>query len=441
MQGKPRQGKARQGKARQGEARQNKTRQVKANKGKPTQCTRYDKAGLSMAWQSRKDTVRYGKILPEVTEYYNGKPVNKAKQNQKFSPKRLFKEIFLPSGYPHSVTTDYLAYQFWDTVQALASSLTGVLSTAAILKGAGVGNQEATVLSAALSWILKDGVGMIGRIIFAWCYGTCLDSDSKRWRLMADLLNDVSFFVDLLAGFLPQSYFVFIVCMSTLMRTIVGVSGGATRMAIIRHQARRENLADVAAKDGSQETLVGLISLALSIITLPLVESNKHLVWILFTILTAIHLTANYKAVTVLEFDVFNENRLKIVAKEFTKSGRILRKKEANSRENQQLFCFESKNRYYGCSLKKIEEFESKKTVKYAVGGCNAIIAYNEKEGGAIFNKDITVKELLLAAFRLEFEILGSTKFDATEFAEKLKRNGWSLDSHLLLMDEYSFED
>lgn len=35
-------------------------------------------------------------------------------------------------------------------------------------------------------------------------------------------------------------------------QAIVGVAGGATRTATIQHQARRDNMADVAAKDGSQ---------------------------------------------------------------------------------------------------------------------------------------------------------------------------------------------
>lgn len=36
------------------------------------------------------------------------------------------------------------------------------------------------------------------------------------------------------------------------MQSIVGVAGGATRAAMTQHQARRDNMADVAAKDGSQ---------------------------------------------------------------------------------------------------------------------------------------------------------------------------------------------
>ena len=35
----------------------------------------------------------------------------------------------------------------------------------------------------------------------------------------------------------------------------MGVAGGATRAAVVQHQARRDNMADVSAKDGSQVSL------------------------------------------------------------------------------------------------------------------------------------------------------------------------------------------
>ena len=37
--------------------------------------------------------------------------------------------VFLPSGFPHSVSEDYVQYQIWDTVQAFASSISGSLAT------------------------------------------------------------------------------------------------------------------------------------------------------------------------------------------------------------------------------------------------------------------------------------------------------------------------
>lgn len=39
----------------------------------------------------------------------------------------------------------------------------------------------------------------------------------------------------------------------------MGVAGGATRTALIQHQARRDNMADVAAKDGSQVSILAVI--------------------------------------------------------------------------------------------------------------------------------------------------------------------------------------
>lgn len=62
---------------------------------------------------------------------------------------------FLPEGYPQSVSDDYLEYQFWDSIQALCSSVTGLLSTRAILQGVGVGEATATPTAAVFQVLLK----------------------------------------------------------------------------------------------------------------------------------------------------------------------------------------------------------------------------------------------------------------------------------------------
>ncbi|PAV61664.1 hypothetical protein WR25_00681 [Diploscapter pachys] len=97
--------------------------------------------------------------------------------------------------YPHTVSDDYLEYQIWDTAQALASSLTAALSVEAVLRGAGVGNETATPLAASLTWLVKDGLGMIGRIAFTYCKGgpkwkkeNMLESEA--WENCEMALND-----------------------------------------------------------------------------------------------------------------------------------------------------------------------------------------------------------------------------------------------------------
>lgn len=199
-----------------------------------------------------------------------------------------------------------------DTCQAFASSIVGTLATQAVLKGAGVGDQSATVLAATLTWIYKDGVGMLGRIAFAWARGTELDADSKKWRLFADVLNDIAFFIDLLAAHF-RSLFTLLVCLSSLFRSLVGVAGGATRASLTEHQARRNNLADVSAKDGSQETLVNLTALLVSYLIVPVVSGNQTLIWCLFVLLTAVHLFANFKAVRSLQVRLLYISLLKFV--------------------------------------------------------------------------------------------------------------------------------
>lgn len=81
------------------------------------------------------------------------------------------REVLLPYGYPDSVSEDYFNYQLWDTAQAFCSTITSAFTTRAILKGVGVGNPKAAALSAAITWIMKEGTGMIGKIFFAWWKG------------------------------------------------------------------------------------------------------------------------------------------------------------------------------------------------------------------------------------------------------------------------------
>ncbi|PNF16648.1 RUS1 family protein C16orf58-like protein [Cryptotermes secundus] len=221
---------------------------------------------------------------------------------------QFFRQVFLPQGYPRSVSDDYYRYQLWDTLQAFCSTITGTLTTQAVMKGVGVGDSAATPFAAAITWILKDGTGMIGRIAFAWFEGTCLDGDCKKWRLFADVLNDMAMGLELLLPLL-SSYSTHILCITTTMKSIVGVAGGATRAAITQHQAIRNNMADVSAKDGSQETFVNLCASLVGIIILATFNEGEF-VWQLFTIFTVIHLYANYQAVLSLKMVTLNKARL-----------------------------------------------------------------------------------------------------------------------------------
>ncbi|ELK09111.1 RUS1 family protein C16orf58 homolog [Pteropus alecto] len=240
--------------------------------------------------------------------------------------------VFLPQGFPDSVSPDYLPYQLWDSVQAFASSLSGSLATHAVLLGIGVGNANASVSAATATWLVKDSAGMLGRIVFAWWKGSKLDCNAKQWRLFADILNDVAMFLEIMAPIYPIC-FTMIVCISNLAKCIVSVAGGATRAALTMHQARRNNMADVSAKDSSQETLVNLAGLLVSLLMLPLVSECPSFSLGCFFLLTALHIYANYRAVRALVIETLNEGRLWLVLKHFLQSGEVLDPTSANKME------------------------------------------------------------------------------------------------------------
>jgi len=48
----------------------------------------------------------------------------------------------------------------------------------------------------------------------------------------------------------------FSLCLASVSRSLVEVAGGATRAAITQHQAKANNISDVAAKDGSQVSII-----------------------------------------------------------------------------------------------------------------------------------------------------------------------------------------
>ncbi len=44
---------------------------------------------------------------------------------------------------------------------------------------------QATVASAAYTWVLKDGIGQFGGILFASVFGKNFDEDIKKWRFLS----------------------------------------------------------------------------------------------------------------------------------------------------------------------------------------------------------------------------------------------------------------
>ncbi|KAL7553161.1 hypothetical protein ACHAWF_016410 [Thalassiosira exigua] len=222
--------------------------------------------------------------------------------------RRVCADLFLPIGYPASVADGYLEYQFYDSLQGLCSYLRGVVSISAVLSATGVGDAEATAMSAAMTWAVRDGLGMIGGLLFSYVASPHFDAHVKEFRLLADVLNDAGLALDMalplvldwvatssafsgswhsaLAPYLPSPYLV-MTSASTLCKVACGMAAGATKGMscflsvfchvhvthhrstalsptpgnITDHFAIVGNRADCQSKESTQETLVSLVGM------------------------------------------------------------------------------------------------------------------------------------------------------------------------------------
>jgi len=252
------------------------------------------------------------------------------------------KNIFLPLNYPDSVHPGYIQYQFFDSLQGLCSYLRSIASTTAVLSVAGVGDSEATVTSAVITWAANDGCAMIGGLIFSYYASGYFDSNVKEWRLFADVINDVGLTLEMILPYLDKSYIIVISIIATLCKVMCGIAAGATKSCITQHFAK-DNIADVTAKESIQETFVSLIGMVLGISlakSLQTMQKSSNVLmgsdmpsdswyihsptiatWLIFGILTWIHIWSNYLAVKMLKLCTLNRARLKVALHKVVEEG------------------------------------------------------------------------------------------------------------------------
>ncbi|KAL2349161.1 hypothetical protein Fmac_003161 [Flemingia macrophylla] len=253
-------------------------------------------------------------------------------------------DVFVNQGFPSSVTVDYVPFQIWDSLQGLSTYIRTMLSTQALLSAIGVGEKSATVIGATFQWFLRDLTGMLGGILFTFYQGSNLDSNAKRWRLVADLMNDlgivelryallVGMLMDLISPLFPSA-FVFVVCLGSISRSFTGVASGATRAALTQHFALQENAADISAKEGSQETVATMIGMALGMLVARITIGHPLAIWFSFLSLTMFHMYANYRAVRCLALNSLNPERSSILLQHFMETGQVLSPEQVSSQEN-----------------------------------------------------------------------------------------------------------
>ncbi len=170
---------------------------------------------------------------------------------------------FLPKGYPATVSEGYARFAIGQSLAAVFGSIGGILSVQALLLAIGM-NAGAIPLAATLNWVIKDGVGQFGGVVFNSMVSGRFDADPKKWRMVAAVSMEVSSFMELLTPLAP-AHFLFIASIANIGKNVSFLAASASRAAIHKSFALHENLADVTAKTNSQSVLTSMIGTGLGI--------------------------------------------------------------------------------------------------------------------------------------------------------------------------------
>lgn len=226
---------------------------------------------------------------------------------------------FFPIGWPQSTPRGYLSYSIWSWIQDLSTQMRGVVATQRILEGVGVGREGASALSALYHYLTRDGCGMFATLAFTRLAASRFHTDVKRWRLFADFMVDVGITLEVAAIQSKETLFLPMICMGNMCKAICGVAAGACNGAIHLHWAGKgRDISDVNAKFGAQQSLTGSLGLVVAALFAKEVsEVPPKRLWILYTLLTLLHLYANTQCMRQIAFDYMNQERLRMAVAEF----------------------------------------------------------------------------------------------------------------------------
>jgi hypothetical protein len=228
-------------------------------------------------------------------------------------PRLLFRAMvasLLPHGYPSTVAPSYAPYASWTAAGLTFSSIAGVLSTQSLLYAIGVG-AGSIPLAAALNWVLKDGLGQLGGVLYAALINNRFDADPKKWRFLSALAQDASTLLEVLCPLMP-ALFLPLAAIANVGKNVSWLSASATRAGIHQVLSLRGNLADVTGKAGSQSIAASTAGTILGVTLSPLIGSDPTHILIAFAICSLCHLTCIFKGLRIIVLPTLNEQRLRI---------------------------------------------------------------------------------------------------------------------------------
>jgi glutamate N-acetyltransferase/amino-acid N-acetyltransferase len=236
------------------------------------------------------------------------------------------RDAFLPSA--ESVTEDYWEYARFRFYQRAASSCITVFATQQMLQAIGLGATRRLPAAAAVNWVLKDGLGRLGKLSVATNFGREFDSDVKRFRFTSSVVYDCASLVEMLTPFYPKR-FLLLATVANVGKSVGITTANVVRAPIQRSFALEENLAEITAKTSAQQVLADNLGLAAAVVATSLTgkiasaKARLILPLLAFVPLATADLYCIYRELKATQLKTINRERGEIVAELFVKNGTV----------------------------------------------------------------------------------------------------------------------
>jgi hypothetical protein len=239
--------------------------------------------------------------------------------------------------HPSEVTPDYWEWCKWRGVHRLFSSMASVFGTQSLLLAVGVGAKRSLPAAAAINWVLKDGLGRLGRLSVATRFGESFDSDLKRFRYSSSLLYAAALCLDYMTPLAP-SYFLPMAALANVGKSVGLTTYISTQPAFHRSFAVSENLADISAKTQAQQMAVDTLGLALAVAASAACAARSEaarraLPLAALPFLAGGDLIAISNELRSIHLRTLNKERAEILAAEWVAARRVLTPLEVSARE------------------------------------------------------------------------------------------------------------
>ncbi|XP_037491180.1 protein root UVB sensitive 6 isoform X3 [Jatropha curcas] len=240
----------------------------------------------------------------------------------------FIRSYVVPEGFPDSVIPSYVPYMTWRALKHFFGGAMGVFTTKALLSSVGVSKSKAIPGAVAINWILKDGAGRVGKMLFAR-QGKKFDYDLKQLRFAGDLLMELGAGVELATAAVPH-LFLPLACAANVAKNVAAVTSTSTRTPIYKAFAKGENIGDVTAKGECVGNLADLLGTGLSI----MIAKRNPSLFTTFAFLSCGYVLSSYQEVKSVVLHTLNRARFSVAVDSFLKTGRVPSLQEGNMKED-----------------------------------------------------------------------------------------------------------